>query len=281
MNTPTADPKECVCGRTNLTYLAAGSGPRTFVLLHGWSAFKELWWSTVRALSAYGRVLAVDMPGHGTSPIGSSRSMIKVAGRVHDFCVANDVTTMTLIGHSMGGNVAVEFALAYPAMVDQLVLVAPALEGKNMPLYTRAYLQRNGGWAVLRAGMALARRLDPLAARVPHDHGGGIVRPALRRAAYWAHHDADALRGLLESMFANPLGERLHHLAMPTLVVNGEYDPLVPAALTRQMAKRIPNAKFVIIRKAAHNPMDERPQEFAQAVLAFVAPDIIQQETGS
>src|SRR5690242_16022009 len=88
----------------------AGAGaPRS-----GWSAFKELWWSTLLALEPCARALAPDMPGHGGSPLQGSVTMSLIATRIAQFCAARGLERITLVGHSMGGNIALELALARP-----------------------------------------------------------------------------------------------------------------------------------------------------------------------
>lgn len=263
-------PTELFCEAAEMSYLAIGEGSEAVLLLHGWSAFKELWWSTLVALGPHARAYAPDMPGHGGSPLHGSVRMDLLAQRVLRFCEARGLESLTLVGHSMGGNVALELALARPALVRRLVLVDPAAEAARMPLYTRSYLADVYGWAALRASLEIARRLEPLGQRVPHNHGGGLVRPALRRMAYWARHDADALRGLLGGLFANSIGERTSGIRMPTLVISGEFDPLVPPVLSRRLAESIPNARYALIRGAGHNPMDERPREFERVLLEFL-----------
>jgi pimeloyl-ACP methyl ester carboxylesterase len=252
-----------------MAYLHAGEAGPAVVLLHGWSAFKEIWWSTMQALAPRVRVFAPDMPGHGDTPLKGSSRMDLIAARVAQFCAARRLDQIMLAGHSMGGNVALELALARPDLVRRLVLADPAADPASMPSYTRSYLNSSRGWAALRASMALARPLSLVGARVPHAHGGGIVLPALRRVSYWARHDADALRAVLDGLFANPIGARLAEVHQPTLVITGEFDPLVPPALSKRVAEAIPGARFEVVRGAAHTPMDERPREFARILLEF------------
>jgi pimeloyl-ACP methyl ester carboxylesterase len=263
-------PVEAYCQTTNLSYLEAGQTGPQLILLHGWSAFKELWWSTLLALEPCARALAPDMPGHGGSPLQGSISMNLIATRIAQFCAARGLEHITLVGHSMGGNIALELALARPDLVERLVLVDPAVQPAEMPPYTRSYLDRTFGWAALRTSMAFARQLRLVGQFVPHAHHGGIVLPALRRVSYLPRHDAAALRALLDNLFASPIGPRLGELHMPTLVISGEFDPLVPPALSRRVAEAIHGAHYKIVRRAAHNPMDERPREFNAILLDFL-----------
>ncbi|HEU5103182.1 MAG TPA: alpha/beta hydrolase [Roseiflexaceae bacterium] len=263
-------PVEAFCEQTRLSYLHVGASGPPVLLLHGWSAFKELWWSTMLALAPHAQAYAPDMPGHGDSPLLGSSTMRQIAERIARFCAALGHERVVVVGHSMSGNIALELALARPNLVERLVLVDPAVQPGEMPLYTRSYLDQTFGWAVLRTSMAAARQLSVFGRLVPHEHQGGVVLPALRRVTYMARHDADALRVLLDSLFDNPLGPRLAEVRQPTLVISGEFDPLVPPPLSQRVAAAIPGAQYTVIRRAAHNPMDERPREFSAALLAFL-----------
>jgi pimeloyl-ACP methyl ester carboxylesterase len=264
-------PVESFCTTTNLSYLQAGAGEPAIMLVHGFGASKEIWWSTIVELAALGRVLALDLPGHGGSPLLQAARMPQIARRIADFCDARDLSRIVLVGHSMGGNVAVELVLARPALVERLVLVDPAAHSTEMPIYSSSArvnaLQR---WAALRAGMVLAQKVGVVGRFVPHRHRGGFVLPALRRASFLARHDIDALHRQLDSLFANPIGARLGELHLPTLVISGEFDPLVPPAHSRRVADAIAGARFALVRRAGHNPMDERPREFERILREFL-----------
>lgn len=271
-------PEEAFCEAVRLRYLQSGTAGPAVVLLHGWSAFKEIWWSTLLALAPHARAFAPDMPGHGGSPLAGSTRMALIAERIARFCTEIETGPLTLVGHSMGGNVAVELALARPDLVRRLVLVDAAVESSEMPAYTRSYLSSAYGWAMMRASMKLAGQAARIGARIPHVHGGGLVRSALRRASYWPRHDAAALHLLLNELVGNSLGERLHAISVPTLVISGEFDPLVPPALSQRTAAAIPDAHYTLIRGAGHNPMDERPREFETALLAFVEKSVVSRQ---
>ena len=270
LQSETGQPVVGFCEKTHLSYIESGASGPTIVLLHGWSAFKELWWSTLLALAPYVHSYAPDMPGHGDSPLLGSASMRRIAERIERFCATRGHDRIVLVGHSMGGNIALELTLARPDLVERLVLVDAAVQTAEMPLYTRSYLDQTFGWPVLRSSMVAARQLSLVGRFVPHAHQGGVVLPALRRVTYMARHDADALRALLDSLFENPIGPRLADVHVPTLVISGEFDPLVPPPLSRRVAAAIPGAQYAVIRRAAHNPMDERPREFNAVLLDFL-----------
>jgi pimeloyl-ACP methyl ester carboxylesterase len=264
-------PAEAFCDTTQLSYLQVGAGAGATVLLHGIVASKEIWWSTLVALAPLGRALAPDLPGHGGSALLGDSDMAQIAARIGNFCDAQGLKAITLVGHSMGGNIALELTLARPALVRRLVLADPAAHSTEMPIYTRsARVSSSQRWAALRTSIALAQKVGRVGRYVPHRHCGGFVLPALRRASYLARHDVGAMQQQLDSLFANPIGARLAEINVPTLVISGELDPLVPPALSRRVAEAIPGARYAVVRRAGHNPMDERPRAFEQTLRAFL-----------
>lgn len=254
-----------------ISYLQAGATGPPVLMLHGWGAFKELWWSTLRSLGHDHRCFALDFPGHGDSPLGQAASITALAAQVAAFCDDLGLPEITLMGHSMGGAVAVELALLRPELVRHLVLVDAAIDAHLMPFYARIYLIPTFGWALLRLSQAVGRAMRPLTTQVPHEHGGGWVRPWLRRSAYLALFEPEGLHRLYRSLFSTSAGPRLSQLSVPTLIISGQFDSLVPTANSRRLTRLIPHARYVEIRGALHNPMDERPHEFEQAVRAFLA----------
>jgi pimeloyl-ACP methyl ester carboxylesterase len=261
--------EETFCAASRLRLLRAGSGERGALLLHGWGDSAEIWRSALAALAPHHVALAPDLPGHGGSPLAGAARMADLAGRVGALIAAQGFEQVDIVGHSMGGNVALELALARPELVRRLVLVAPAVLCPEMPAYTRLYLHPAVGWAALRASFALHERLAELARHVPREAALPYAT-LLHRSARTSGHDPEHLRIVLRGLFDNPLGPRLPEVRAETLVVNGELDLVVPAALSRRVAEAIPGARYASIARAAHHPMDERPREFERLLLAFL-----------
>lgn len=265
--------EQCYHHRLGLSYLTAGEKGPAIVFLHGWGAFKELWWSTLRDLGRDYRCFAIDMPGHGESRIGQADQIERIATLVADFCTDLGLTSIILVGHSMGGSVAVELTLHYPHLVQRLALIDAAVDAYRMPAYTRLYLLPAIGWPVFRITQAIGRAFRPIGQRIPHDHGGGWIRPWLRRASYLATFDPEGLYRILRSLFATRADERLQQIRVPTLVLTGQFDSLVPPSHARWLAQVIPGARYVVLPASIHNPMDERPRAFTRALRAFLSDD--------
>ncbi|NTW00358.1 MAG: alpha/beta hydrolase [Oscillochloris sp.] len=251
-----------------MSYLHAGDTGPVIVMLHGWGAFKELWWMSMRDLGRDHRCFALDLPGHGDSYIGRADSIVGLAEAVAAFCDELGLREIILLGHSMGGCVAVEIALRRPDLLRQLFLIDAAIDSQKMPFFTRTYLQPHIGWPALRASQMLGRAFRPFGARIPHEHRGGWLRPWVRRASYLANFEPEGLYRLLRSLFTSQNDDRLAQISTPTTVISGQLDALVPAPLSRHLAMRIPNAHYVEIPAAMHNPMDERPKTFCRVVRA-------------
>lgn len=263
--------ERCYHDRLGLSYLTAGASGPAIVFLHGWGAFKELWWSALRDLGRDYRCFAIDMPGHGESRIGRADRIETIAELVAEFCRDLGLTTITLVGHSMGGSVAVELTLRHSELVQRLALIDAAVDAYRMPAYTRTYLLPNAGWAAFRLSQAVGRAFRPLGQRIPHEHGGGWFRPWLRRASYLATFDPEGLYRILRSLFATRADDRLQQIRTPVLVMTGQFDSLAPPAHARRLAAAIPGAQYVMIPASLHNPMDERPRAFTRALRQFLA----------
>jgi 3-oxoadipate enol-lactonase len=254
-----------------LSYLYTGKAGPAVLLLHGLGAFKELWWSTLLALAPHYRVYAPDFPGHGGSPTVERADMPSLAALVSAFCDSLGLEAITLVGHSMGGSVAVELALARPELVTRLVLVDAAVDIHHMPAFLHNYVHSQASWPGLRFSLAVGKVIAPLGRRIPHEHGGGVLLPWFRRISYQVSHNPEMMHRMLHELFAAKAGERLGTIRQPTLVISGQFDGLVPPAHSRRTAQAIPNAQFVLIPNALHNPMDEQPAAFEQALLKFLA----------
>jgi pimeloyl-ACP methyl ester carboxylesterase len=262
-----------------LWYLHAGPGdPATgtgawaaadpVVFLHGWAAFKEIWWGTLRRISDRYSAVALEWPGHGASspePQPTLASLVHLTVRA---CTELGLERVTLVGHSMGGNVAAHVALAHPDLVARLVLVDAALDARHIAGYGRRFLDP----AVLQGTVRSSRQLSSTLSRfrAGHDHRGGLVAPYLRRAHYNGLADDVALHGYLRSLYDTPLTDRLPQIGQPTLVITGALDPLVLPRQARLAAAAIPNARLAVIPASLHTPMDERPAAFARVLRRFL-----------
>ena len=149
-----------------MRYLAAGERGPAVLLLHGWSSFKEIWWSALQALAPHVRAFAPDMPGHGGTPLLGTVQMHQVAARAARFAQARGLERVVLVGHSMGGYIALLAAARHPEAVSSVVLI-------DSPIPT--------GW---RGRLLSFSQLTGLAYRA------GPAPIAARRRDHWESRDA-------------------------------------------------------------------------------------------
>lgn len=255
--------------------LAAGSNDvaETILFLHGWGASKELWWNTLSLLGDTGRGIALDLPGTGDTPLPAElESMSDMARWVAHTWERLSLPPVTLVGHSLGGNLAAQVALEFPPLVRRLVLVDAALDPATFPSHGRLPLSPRYGLAALRLARWAAWPLAAAGRRVPDAHSGGHWLPYARRNhLYLSRNSDEAMQIQLHALYGNPHGvERLAALPIPLLIVHGARDTIIPVAQARALAEALPHARLVVFPTAQHCPMDTDPPSFAQILRDFL-----------
>lgn len=244
---------------------ATGQGP-ALVLLHGWGLHSGIWAGVVDALAVRFRVICVDLPGHGCSA-GLDR---------YDLGALAAAVTETVppqadwLGWSLGGMVALQAALAYPARIRRLGLVATNLRFVAEPDWPHGVAS-----PVLESfAHDLEQDYDRTLTRflALQNKGGPGAREALRRvrdSMRDARPDTAALHGGLDILRQSDFRERLDALSCPTWWGYGEYDVLVPASVVDAVATRLPGARIHVFRGAGHAPFISHAEEFTQIVSNF------------
>jgi pimeloyl-ACP methyl ester carboxylesterase len=248
------------------------------VLLHGLTATHRYWKQNVAALAERRRVIALDLPGFGRShKPDADYSIPFFVAALERFLDERGVERATLIGNSMGGQIAMAAAVAAPERVARLVLVDPA-GVTTLPLW----LVRVASWATWTAAgvlpatpprvprpfvRALFAAVFPgrpdLAARYVAAYARAIASPE-----YPLHLRATvrAARGVL----AMPMHRHAPRLRAPTLIMWGAQDWLLPARAARRLQRLIPHAQVLIYRESGHCPMVDQPERWNRDVIAFL-----------
>jgi len=262
-------------------YRVAGKGP-TVVLIHGMINSSRHWETIAERLARTHRVIAPDLIGHGdaATPRGDY-SLGAHAAMIRDLMATIGVERATIVGHSLGGGVAMQFFYQFPQRTERLVLissgglgheVSPLLRGAALPgsaALLRLATQRQvvGGIAAAGAGMrargnktgvylqAVARALRPLA------------EPGSRRAFL------QTLRAVIDVQGQKVSArDRLYLLGeMPTLIVWGERDRTIPVEHGIAAAEAIPNCRFETLPRAAHFPNLEDAEGLGSVLEDFLA----------
>jgi len=257
----------------------AGSDKPVFLLLHGFGASLYSWQAVMEPLSRLGTVIAYDRPGfglterpltwQGQNPYGPDAQVALALGLLDHFGVKQAI----LVGNSAGGAVAMQVALAHPDRVSALVLVDPAVySGGGLPAWLHPLLTT-----------PQMNHLGPLVARQILSSGPTLIKTA------W--HDPSKITPETLSLYEKPLRvdhwnealwqfslasgdtglvQHLSELSLPTLVITGDDDRIVPTEQSIRLSKALPNAQLTVIANAGHVPHEEQPAAFMDAFTRFV-----------
>ncbi|HEX7374897.1 MAG TPA: pimeloyl-ACP methyl ester esterase BioH [Steroidobacteraceae bacterium] len=246
-----------------------GCGPDV-VLLHGWALHGGMWGPWLDTLAEHARLHVVDLPGHGLS-------------RWHDGIVdleslAQQVLPAvprgaSILGWSLGGMVALELARRHPQHVRSLVLLATTprfVAGDGWDYGMESDVLDGFARGLARDYRGTVRMF--LALQTLGDENAALALRELRsKLASHGEPDPRALTAGLGILRASDLRDALPHIAQPALVMGGQRDRLTPPEAVRELAARLPSARFRCIECAGHAPFLSHPDEVLQEVLPFLA----------
>jgi pimeloyl-ACP methyl ester carboxylesterase len=261
-----------------LHYLEQGTG-EPVLMLHGWPTSSYLWRGVAPIVGRGNRVIALDLPGFGESPMPAEPiSMPGYARMLDELFVLLGVDCATLVGSSMGGFVAAEFAIRYRAQAQRLCLTSPAgLSMEHMRNErnqgARARIENvlffGTGWLASKSDRIvrserLRRALLMLVAAHPERLPSALIVEQARGAGKPGFNDA------LDAMTGYPIRDRLGEIGCPTLIVWGELDRLVPLRDAAEFEWLIGDARKLIYADTGHLVMLERPARFNADLRAFL-----------
>ena len=264
---------------TPVNYVDVGSGDEDpVVFVHGLGGQWQNWLENIPRLAQDRRVLALDLPGHGLTPMPENEKItISGYGRCVDaFCEQLGLSEVELVGNSMGGFVAAEVAIQFPQRVKRLVLVSAAgitsADTLQAPILTFGRVAT----AIATNSAARHRRLAArrwtrhmalaLVARYPGRLKADLAYEGFFKGAGKDGFD-DALRASLEYDFR----DRLPEVKVPTLIVWGEKDSIIPVRDADEFERLIDDSRKVVMKDTGHIPMAERPQAFNDMLVEFLA----------
>lgn len=261
------------------TYRVAGSGP-LIVLLHGIAGSSAAWVPLIPRLSGQHKVIAPDLIGHGESakPPGDY-SLGAYANLVRDLLEALGEGRCTIVGHSLGGGVAMQFAYQYPERCERLVLVSSGGLGREVHPLLRSAVLPGAGWVLPRLTVAAAHGISAVvraAGRVGL-RASSDLEETWRSFAALADPQAQhafltTLRGILDlgGQRVSAIDKLYLTTDLPTLIVWGERDRLIPVAHAERAHEITPRSRLEIFPGAGHYPHLDDPERFAVVLLDFI-----------
>lgn len=247
-----------------------GDGP-PLVLVHGLAASRWIWSMTSPLLREWRRI-AVDVPGFGATPAaGEGFALDEVADHLWEYLPVQE--PVTLVGHSMGGSVALAAAALAPERVARLVLVAPTGLQPMPPTAARVAAALGDGAVRLRrsglrgASSPLGRRLLLAASTAP----GDLLREETVRQLVLASEGATRVREALTTVLEIDQREQLRQLPVPVGLLWGSDDRVISRSVLATAQELRPEAPLELVPRAGHLPMVERPATFAAMLRQVLA----------
>ena len=260
-------------------YLGGGEGP-VLLLIHGMAGTCENWRCVAEPLAQRHTVIAPDLPGHGVSAGGrGDYSLGSLATGLRDLLLALGHERATLVGHSLGGGIAMQFAYQFPEMVERLVLVssgglgpevspvlrAAALPGAEIFIGATASVGQRVGGAVGRGLGAVGMKPGIDVAEVARGYAS-LAEPGRRKAFLATLRSVVGTEGQRVSA-----ADRLYLAeSIPVLIVWGARDPIIPARHGEEAHRLLPGSQLEIFEGAGHLPQVEQPLRFVSVLERFL-----------
>lgn len=254
-------------------YWDSGAGEPTFLLLHGFASNLYTWDEVFPYFADHGRAVSYDRPAFGLSarPLAGDwqeqnpYSREAAVSQAITFMDELNIETAVLVGNSAGGALAMQIAAAHPERVDGLILASPAVyTGNGAPAFVQTLAQTP---QLQRIGPLFARILATLE---PPDFLTAVQKEQAA-IALKANNWDKALWEFTAASSQIDLPAQFSQLTMPTLVITGELDNIVPADESIRLAVELPNAELVVIPDCGHIPQQECEAHFLQAVEDWLA----------
>lgn len=260
--------KFIMAGQTALHVCDSELGDKCIVLLHGYLESLLVWEDFIPLLYKHVRVVTIDLPGHGISEVtGEIHTMEYLADTVAEGLRSLGVARCTLVGHSMGGYVALAFCEQHPQMLEGLVLLSSSPNADTQEKIDN----RRREIALVQAGKKdLLARVAPEAGFAPENRKR--MADAIEDLAEQVFVTEDeGIVALLNGMSArSDRNEMLRTTPIPVLFIFGRKDDYIPVESAEAMVAAHPKAQVAWLENSGHMGFLEEPQATAQAILEFM-----------
>lgn len=251
-------------------YLEKGSGSHHIILIHGFASHSYTWRYIIDRLAASGsHVYALDLPGFGLSDksLESNYGLALFTQQIFSFMRDKSIDKATLIGHSMGGAVALSIAIEHPENVRSLVLVDAFVFPIKLPFYF-SVAKFLGNWSTPFFGKHLTRQILK---EVIHDEKNITAEQIEAYSRIYLLPGAkeafiQTLRNFDDAILNN-LAAHYQNIKIPLLIIWGENDRWMPIQYYRKVAETFPHAMEATISRCGHAPQEECPEAVLDALL--------------
>lgn len=267
---------------TSIAYTDEGKGEEVLLFIHGLASYIPSWKKNTTALSSKFRCIAIDLPGFGKSQQGvNSGNMNYYAQIVHEFIDELKLKNVTIIGHSMGGQIALNCVLSFSDDIKKIILLAPAglevFTGFDKFLMFGTYDDQmvcNGSDEQIKKNMEINFY------KMPADAGFMIDDAIKMKSCKNFSSYREVINNSINGMIAQTLSEKLNLIDKPVLIIFGENDYLIPNKLlhkqqtintiVKESVNKLPNAAYLIIPECGHYIQFEKPATVNSAITDFI-----------
>ncbi len=275
-------------GSVRTRYWTIGKQGSSVVFIHGIGSSMEDWLQNIHPLAEKHRVYAVDIPGHGyTDKPNVLYSIEYYADFINDFITFQNLDTVTLVGNSLGGGIALQFAHQFPQKINKIVLVSSAGFGKNVSFIFRLIGVPIIGPLLIRSSRKdrvirdrLVKFLSALVYNIETVNSNMLELlleartqiaklPDIHKAMLAVMRRYSTIFGL-KSRFVKHGMEILSSITSPVLIVWGENDPVFPVSNAYTGREKLLNAQLHVLKNCGHMAQIEYPDQFNDMVNNFL-----------
>lgn len=265
-----------------IAYVDEGKGKTTLLFIHGLGSYLKGWTKNIEGLKSDFRCIALDLPGYGKSSKGDHEYNITFFSNIiQEFIKKLKLKNVVLVGHSMGGQIAITTALQHNKALKNLILVAPAgfetftdsdrqwFAAINTPLIYKSLTKEQ-----------IQRNFEVNFVSFPKDAHFMLEDRLYMRETVEYDRYCEMIPKCVNGMLQEPVFDHLQHIKLPTLVLYGEKDILIPNRIlhpnltTLQVAEsgtqKMPNARLKMLPEAGHFAQWEQADLTNQAIRAFL-----------
>jgi pimeloyl-ACP methyl ester carboxylesterase len=244
----------------DVRYYAAGQG-EPVVVIHGGGGDARTWWKNISELAVEYKVYAPDLPGFGGSaPLSDNYYIPELAEFIDKFAAALGLEKFNLVGHSLGGGIALDYTLNSPSKVKKLVLVSSLCLGREIAFWVRLFsipaIIRSIGSIVeysIKSARWIYRKVKSADFAMPFTEASMII--------------GENMSNIKQQSLV--LASRLGEVNVPTLLIWGGRDPVVPVRHAYAAARVIPDCRVKVFKNRGHNVHRDELKQFSSLLKGF------------
>ena len=265
-----------------IAYIDEGKTSEVLLFIHGLGSYLKAWDRNIPELKNHFRCVAIDLPGYGKSSKQIHNGSIKFYTEfINEFIKKLDLNNVTLVGHSMGGQIALSYALHYSAKVNNLILIAPAGfetftvdEIEKLQDLISPELSFNASDEQVRFNYSVNFY------KMPAEAEEMIKDRIIIKNDEEFYNHCQVVSSSLFSLLTEPVFDRLDQIDTPTLILFGKNDLFIPNRIVHKTnpgdvailgASKIKNSKLELLENCGHFLQYEKPDEFNSCVKIFFA----------